>query len=173
MRKPNGVIAAGIAALAFLVIGLYAGWKIRNGTAMLEAGRLNIELQKMTDEIADLAIRFERAWRQLPILADEGVASWYGPGFHGKVTANGETYDQDAWTVASPDLPLGAVVLVENVDNDLTCVARVTDRGPYIKGRVIDLSRAVAERLGVTLPGVARVRVYVIPGPQPSKGDRP
>ena len=92
----------------------------------------------------------------------EGAASWYGPGFHGRPTATGEIYDQDAVSAAHRDLPLGTVVKVENLDNGLELDLRINDRGPYVEGRIIDLSRAAAERLGVLLPGTAPVRVTVL-----------
>jgi len=86
-----------------------------------------------------------------------GVASWYGPGFHGKTTANGETYDMDAMTAAHKELPFGTIVEVKNLDNGKTARVRINDRGPFVGGRIIDLSRAAARKLGVIGPGTARV----------------
>lgn len=84
-------------------------------------------------------------------------ASWYGPGFHGNLTANGETYDQWAMTAAHKTLPFGTQLRVTNVANGESVVVRINDRGPFIPGRDLDLSRGAAEALGFA--GVATVRV--------------
>jgi hypothetical protein len=91
----------------------------------------------------------------------KGVASWYGPGFHGRKTSNGEVYSQFAWTVASKEFPSGSFVLIENPINGKTCVARVNDYGPVIDGRTIDVSWTVANQLEMLDIGVCPV--YVIP----------
>jgi rare lipoprotein A (peptidoglycan hydrolase) len=91
-----------------------------------------------------------------------GVASWYGPGFHGRLTASGETYDAAARTVAHRTLPLGTIVRIDNLGNGRHVVARVNDRGPYIDGRIVDCSYAVARALGFARSGVARVRVTAL-----------
>jgi rare lipoprotein A len=90
---------------------------------------------------------------------ETGIASWYGPGFHGKSTANGETYDQSDHTAAHRTLQMPSVVRVTNLDNGRSTVVRVNDRGPYARGRVIDVSRAAAEELDMTHSGTARVRL--------------
>lgn len=95
----------------------------------------------------------------------QGVASWYGPGFHGKLTASGETYDQHRMTAAHPTLPMGTIVRVENEANGRVVWVRVNDRGPYAKGRILDLSRAAAERLGMVQRGTAPVRIDVLRWP--------
>lgn len=87
--------------------------------------------------------------------AECGIASWYGPGFHGRTTANGETFNQWALTAAHRTLPFGTVLEVARGERSV--VVRVNDRGPYIAGRVIDLSRAAAGELGMIEAGVARV----------------
>lgn len=92
-----------------------------------------------------------------------GVASWYGPGFHGRRTASGEIYDQDGLTAAHPSLPFGTRVRVTNLDNGRTVEVRITDRGPFVDGRAIDLSRAAAHVIGLVGPGVGRVRIEVAP----------
>lgn len=84
-----------------------------------------------------------------------GQASWYGPGFHGRPTASGERFNQNAMTAAHRSLPFGTVVTVTSGDRSVTVT--INDRGPFIAGRVIDLSRAAAERLGMTQRGVAPV----------------
>lgn len=91
-----------------------------------------------------------------------GIASWYGPGFHGKTTANGETYDQNALTAAHKTLPMPSIVRVTNLENGRSIKVTVNDRGPYAFGRVIDMSRRGAQLLGFHRRGTARVRVFVL-----------
>jgi rare lipoprotein A len=96
---------------------------------------------------------------------EEGVASWYGPGFHAGSTANGERYDQDDLTAAHRTLPMPSWVEVENLDNGRKLTVRINDRGPFARGRIIDLSRKAAQLLGVDRAGTARVRLRrVYPG---------
>src|SRR5262249_57504991 len=94
----------------------------------------------------------------------EGIASWYGgeDGFEGKPTASGEIYDGQHMTAAHRTLPLGTVVDVENLDNGRRARVRINDRGPFVKGRILDLSRAAAKDLGVIGPGTASVRLSVV-----------
>src|SRR2546427_10411712 len=91
-----------------------------------------------------------------------GVASWYGPGFHGNRTANGEIYDQYELTAAHPSLPLGSRVMVTNLENDRAVQVRINDRGPFVDGRAIDLSYAAARTIGMIGPGTGRVRIDVL-----------
>jgi rare lipoprotein A len=93
---------------------------------------------------------------------ERGVASWYGPGFHGRATASGERYDMDALTAAHPSLPFGTLVEVVNLDNGRRVTVRINDRGPFEKGRVIDLSRAAARAIGMLGPGTARVELVAV-----------
>ena len=79
---------------------------------------------------------------------ESGVASWYGPKFHGRLTANGEKYDMDGITAAHRTLPFNSEVVVENLDNGKTVQVRINDRGPYAKDRIIDLSKGAAEKAG-------------------------
>lgn len=90
---------------------------------------------------------------------EEGVASWYGPGFHAGSTANGETYDQDDLTAAHRTLPMPSWVEVENLENGRKLTVRINDRGPFVKDRIIDLSRKAGILLGVDRAGTARVRL--------------
>jgi len=92
----------------------------------------------------------------------EGVASWYGPGFHGRRTANGEIYDQYDLTAAHTSLPLGTRVMVTSLTNGRAVEVRINDRGPFVGGRVIDLSYAAARVLGMIGPGTMPVRVEVL-----------
>lgn len=93
---------------------------------------------------------------------EEGIASWYGPGFHGKATASGETYNQYAMTAAHKILPLGTTVRITHLDSGKSALVRINDRGPFVDNRVIDLSRAAATRLDMMGKGTARVRVQSI-----------
>lgn len=90
---------------------------------------------------------------------ETGVASWYGPGFHGKTTSNGERYNQNAMTAAHKLLPFGTRLRVVNLENGRTTEVRVNDRGPFVDSRIIDLSRAAAKDLGMLGKGTARVRI--------------
>jgi rare lipoprotein A len=90
---------------------------------------------------------------------EQGIASWYGPNFNGKSTANGETYNMYHLSAAHPTLPLPSYVEVTNTQNGRTIVVRVNDRGPYKHGRILDLSKRAAELLSVTQSGTAPVRV--------------
>jgi len=91
-----------------------------------------------------------------------GKASWYGEPHHGRKTASGEIYDMNKLTAAHRTLPLGTRLRVTNVDNGRSVVVRVNDRGPFVDGRVIDLSRAAARELGVRGAGVITVRIEVL-----------
>jgi rare lipoprotein A len=91
----------------------------------------------------------------------EGLASWYGDKFHGRLTASGEVYDMHQLTAAHKTLPLGTVVKVTRPENGKSVEVRVNDRGPFVAGRVIDLSRAAAKVLGLGGEGLARVRLEV------------
>jgi rare lipoprotein A len=93
---------------------------------------------------------------------ESGIASWYGEAFHGKNTANGETFDLNAITAAHRTLPLPTIVEVTNLDNGRTLQVRVNDRGPYARGRIIDLSRRSAQLLGFEGSGTAKVRVRIL-----------
>ncbi|HUK60107.1 MAG TPA: septal ring lytic transglycosylase RlpA family protein [Stellaceae bacterium] len=94
---------------------------------------------------------------------ETGIASWYGEDFHGKYTANGETFDLNALTAAHRTLPMPSVVQVTNLENGRTIKLRVNDRGPYLRGRIIDVSRRAAQLLGFEGPGTAKVRVRIVP----------
>jgi rare lipoprotein A len=102
--------------------------------------------------------------KQEPDYDKIGRASWYGPGFHGRLTANGEVFDENRLTAAHPTLPLPSIVEVTNPANGRRLTLRVNDRGPFANDRILDLSKAAAERLGTVQKGVAPVRVrYVGP----------
>lgn len=94
-----------------------------------------------------------------PNLRQTGLASWYGPNFHGRLTANGEVYDQYGLSAAHPTMPLPSYAKVTNLENGSSVTVRVNDRGPFSKNRIIDLSARAAQLLGYTKQGVAKVKV--------------
>ena len=98
-------------------------------------------------------------------LSQIGIASWYGPGFHGKATASGIVYDQNEFTAAHQTLPLGTRVLVTNLENGSTTEVTINDRGPFAKERIIDLSYVAAQAIGIIAPGTALVRLDVVENP--------
>ncbi len=93
---------------------------------------------------------------------ETGKASWYGPSFHGRLTSSGERYDQNDLTAAHTRLPFQTMVEVTNLDNGRKVVVRINDRGPFARGRVIDLSRGAAEKIAMVGPGTARVRLRAL-----------
>ena len=101
------------------------------------------------------------------IWSEKGYASWYGPNYHNKKAANGEVYNQYEMTAAHNTLPLGSIVRVVNLKTRQTTVVRITDRGPFVGDRIIDLSVSAAKAVNVYLPGTAEVRLDVLEAPRP------
>ena len=99
---------------------------------------------------------------QIKSAIDDGKASWYGPNFHGNLTASGERYNMHELTAAHPSLPFNTKVWVENKDNGRMVLVRINDRGPYASNRIIDLSKAAAEKLDMMGSGVASVKLYPV-----------
>ena len=99
-----------------------------------------------------------------------GIASWYGKDFHGKKTSNGEIYNMYAMTAAHKTLPLGTFVRVHNLENNRRVEVRVNDRGPFVRGRIIDLSYKAAKEIGIAGPGTARVEVIALATPVTTDG---
>jgi rare lipoprotein A len=93
---------------------------------------------------------------------ENGVASWYGPNFNGKTTANGEIFDMDRLTAAHRTLPFNSIVKVINESNGKSVIVRINDRGPYAKNRIIDLSKLAADRIDMIASGTARVKLYLL-----------
>ena len=102
-----------------------------------------------------------------PILIQTGLASWYGPPYHNRKSSNGEVYDMNAMTAAHRTLPLGSIVRVVNVKTGGSATVRITDRGPFIGTRIIDLSLAAAKKVDLVRAGVSQVRVEVLRTPVP------
>jgi len=92
----------------------------------------------------------------------DGIASWYGPNFHAKKTSNGEIYNMHALTAAHKTLPMNTIVLVKNIENNKQVVVRINDRGPFVSGRIIDLSNLAAKRIDMVKKGTAKVKLTVI-----------
>ncbi len=91
-----------------------------------------------------------------------GIASWYGPNFHAKKTSNGEIYNMHAMTAAHKTLPMNTIVRVDNLENGLSTIVRINDRGPFVRGRIIDLSNAAAHKIDMVKKGTARVKVTIL-----------
>src|SRR5215469_8319569 len=125
--------------------------------------------------------QIEGTWyypREQPDYDETGVASWYGPTFHGQQTANGETFDANGLSAAHRTLPMPVNVRVTNLENGKSLILRVNDRGPFAKGRIIDVSERAAKLLGFYANGSARVRVTYLsrgdlPNGQPQLNDTP
>ncbi|MDP8256926.1 MAG: septal ring lytic transglycosylase RlpA family protein [Candidatus Alcyoniella australis] len=105
--------------------------------------------------------------------SETGYASWYGPGFHGKRTASGEIYNMYDYTAAHKQLPFGTLVQVENLENHKVVAVRINDRGPFVRGRIIDLSYTAAQDLNMIRAGVVKVRIQVMPATQLPTGFLP
>jgi rare lipoprotein A len=100
-----------------------------------------------------------------PIFQETGMASWYGAPYHNRRGSNGEVYNMHAMTAAHLTLPLGSIVRITNLKNGHSALVRITDRGPFVVGRIVDLSLAAAKALDVYLPGTAKVRLEVLQSP--------
>jgi rare lipoprotein A len=118
----------------------------------------------VTENVVTVEEETISADRSLVEFVDKGnmKASWYGPGFHGRKTANGEVYDQNSFTAAHKSLKFGTLLKITNLKNNKSVVIRINDRGPYIHGRDLDLSKAAASELGMVRKGVAKLKVEEI-----------
>jgi rare lipoprotein A len=118
----------------------------------------------VTDNVVSVEEETVTADRSLVEFVDKGSmkASWYGPGFHGRKTANGEVYDQMSFTAAHKSLKFGTLLKITNLKNNKSVVVRINDRGPYVDGRDLDLSKAAALELGMVRKGVAKIKVEEI-----------
>jgi rare lipoprotein A len=93
---------------------------------------------------------------------ETGIASWYGPDFHGKKTANGEIFNTNDFTAAHKTLPFGTIVKITSLENNKTTIVRINDRGPFVTNRIIDLSNAAATQLDMTKKGIMNVKIEVL-----------
>jgi rare lipoprotein A len=101
------------------------------------------------------------------IYSEQGIASWYGPPFHGRRASDGEIFDMNQLVAAHRTLPFGTIVRVTNLSNGMQVDVRIIDRGPFVAGRVIDLSLAAAQAINMVGPGTASVKLELVSGPQP------
>jgi rare lipoprotein A len=108
-----------------------------------------------------------------PGWTETGIASWYGNPYHGRRTSSGEVFDMNQMTAAHRTLPFGAMVKVTNLDNRKTVSVRINDRGPFVEGRIIDLSHAAAKEIGLIGPGTARVRLELTGYANPEAANQP
>jgi rare lipoprotein A len=102
-----------------------------------------------------------------PIFEETGMASWYGAPYNNRKGSNGEVYNMNAMTAAHLTLPLGSIVRVTNLKTEHSAIVRITDRGPFVTGRIVDLSLAAAKALDIYVPGTAKVRLEVLRSPTP------
>lgn len=118
----------------------------------------------VTEDVISVEEETVTADRSLVEFIDKGTmkASWYGPGFHGQKTANGEIYNQNSFTAAHKSLKFGTLLKITNLKNNKSVVIRINDRGPYIHGRDLDLSKAAATELGFINKGVSKIKVEEI-----------
>ena len=123
-------------------------------------------IEPLNDQANQAYVVFGRSYKPMTALGSyrrQGSASWYGRKFHGQRTSSGEVYNMFALTAAHPTLPIPSYARVHNLQNGRSVVVRINDRGPYVRGRALDLSEAAARRLGMRERGVARVTVAVLP----------
>jgi rare lipoprotein A len=152
MQQYNSIDARRVAP------GSAHGWAVVGFAAALcvavPAGGARVHVEAQASQAVPVA--------QVPEWTQKGRVSWYGPGFHGRRTANGEVFDTNELTMAHRTLPFGTEVRVTNLTNGRSVVLRVNDRGPYVRGRIADLSHAAAMRLGFVDHGITRARIEVI-----------
>jgi len=139
-------------------IGALVGFTVLKGEKNVENERILIE------EFVPVTVKENTVNTSAVKFIDRGTlkASWYGPKFHGKFTANGEVYDQMALTAAHKNLSFGTLLKITNPKNGKSVIVRINDRGPYIEGRELDLSKGAAIELGMLEKGVARVKVQEV-----------
>jgi rare lipoprotein A (peptidoglycan hydrolase) len=166
--KKYGIVTARI-VLALLIPLVVTGWVFsadkqtkQEAEKIAEKVRRKAELSEKAEGTQDLIkdkVTVKTGETGQPVVEQVGEASFYGPGFHGKKTATGEKFDQDELTAAHPTLPLGTNATVTNLETGSSVEVEINDRGPYTKGRDIDLSKGAAKELGMTKDGVAPVKI--------------
>lgn len=141
-----------------LVVGVLVGFTVLKSDNNEQIERILI------DEFVPATVKENTVNTSAVELIDRGTmkASWYGPKFHGKMTANGEVYDQMAFTAAHKSLSFGTLLKITNPKNGRSVIVRINDRGPYIEGRDLDLSKGAAIELGILRRGVARLKIQEV-----------
>ena len=162
MKRVSKALLAmgGIILAALSLAGCAETTLVTNGSKLATEDQNGIPPYKLGK-----AYQIEGAWYYPKVdydYAETGIASWYGPDFHGKSTANGEIFDQNALTAAHKTLPMPTIVRVTNLENGRSIEVRINDRGPFKNNRVIDLTRRGAQLLGFEGQGTARVKVQVM-----------
>jgi rare lipoprotein A len=160
LRGPAWVLWGGLMLAAASLAGCAETTLVTNGSKLATEDRNNVPPYKL-----GRPYQIDGAWYYPKIDYDyneTGIASWYGPDFHGKSTANGEIFDQNGLTAAHKTLPMPTIVRVTNLENGRSIEVRINDRGPFKNDRVIDLTRRGAQLLGFEGQGTARVRVQVM-----------
>jgi rare lipoprotein A (peptidoglycan hydrolase) len=167
-KKDGNIISAILIGwiLVFGVVGLAVGARWQKDRDLRELTARKVTMEKLATEIAEAKAALNR--ERVFIRAWTGIASWYGKVEHGRKTANQETFDMNAFTAAHPTAPFNSIYLIENTETGKWAVIRINDRLPKIHGREIDVSYAVAKRLGMLKAGLAAVCLYEIVLP---KGD--
>ena len=155
MRR-SGIVAFAAVAAAGLILGGCASKKMPS-TGYTSAARHKATMRTYTVRGRTYHPTYVRVGDTM-----KGIASWYGPNFHGKLTSNGEQYNMHAMTAAHKTWPMDTMVRVDNLDNGRSAVVRINDRGPFVKGRVIDCSYAAGKKLGLDKTGIARVKLTVL-----------
>jgi len=168
LNRERGLQRARPLAASILTLAVLAGCA-ETELAVHNAKRLHTPPDATAETLGDYKVgkpyQIKNVWYypRVDYSYDEtGIASWYGPGFHGKRTANGEVYNQNAMTAAHRTLPMPSLVQVTNLENGRSIQVRINDRGPFAHGRIIDLSKKGAELLGFVRQGTARVRVQIL-----------
>lgn len=164
MRQPRAVLGLAVAILSAMALAGCAETELLVNTAKQAKGE---QVRSTGSYKIGSPYQINGVWyypKEDWEYVETGIASWYGPGFHGRSTANGETFDENEVTAAHRTLPLPSIARVTNLANGRSLVVRVNDRGPFAHGRIIDLSRRSAQLLGFDLQGTAKVRVEIVPG---------
>ena len=145
--------------LLLIILILFTGCTQRYVTEVYETPGATISTQKAYS--VNGSVYYPK--KTVPIgWSEEGIASWYGPNFHGKYTSNGEIYNMYALTAAHKTLPMNTIVKVTNLNNGKSVIVRINDRGPFVKGRIIDLSYVAGKKIGLDRTGTAPVKITVI-----------
>ena len=147
-----------------IMIPLLSGCGSKSSTTNRDYGKMNNSQQSQNATMRPYQINGKWYYPTTVTLGEsyDGIASWYGPNFHGKKTSNGEIYSMYAHTAAHKTLPMNTIVRVTSKENGKSTIVRINDRGPFIAGRIIDLSKSAATDIDMMAKGTARVRVEVI-----------